>query len=125
MTAIPAELPEQVAYGSAVQVPAPDGFVWGSAILEAGVSYRRLDYWTRLGYLQAVNATPGSGGKRVYPEAELGIAVAIMRLVDKAGIELNRAVSIARGQRPVEGSWEVHVLAPGLRLIATPELWLS
>jgi hypothetical protein len=121
MTVVPTELPEQV--GSGLQVPPPDGFVWGTAFTASGLSYRRLDYWTRCGYLKAAQDGHGSGYKRLWPDAELGIAVAIMRLVDQAGIELTRAVSIARDRRPSEGSWEVHVLAPGLRLVASPELW--
>ena len=46
----------------------------------AGVSYRQLDYWDRLGALCPTVAARGSGSQRLYSEAQLRVAWALGRL---------------------------------------------
>jgi DNA-binding transcriptional MerR regulator len=61
-----------------------------------GVSYRRLDFWTRSGYLRPNNPMPGTGTSRDYPPDEVVVARRMARLVD-AGIAIPIAARIARG----------------------------
>jgi len=66
-----------------------------SAAASLGISYRRLDYWSRIGLLRATNEGGGSGTRRKWPEHELRIAALIARLAD-VGIDLNVAAHHAR-----------------------------
>jgi hypothetical protein len=72
----------------------------------SGLSYRRLDHWTRLGYLRTDRPCPGSGFARTWPRAEVDVARRLARLAD-AGILPERAVPVARG-----GQW----IADGIRV---------
>ena len=47
----------------------------------AGLSYRQLDYWTRVGYLTPINPDQGCGTVRYYPRSEVPAATLIGRLV--------------------------------------------
>jgi DNA-binding transcriptional MerR regulator len=60
-----------------------------------GVSYRRLDYWTRRGYLKPDGNGLGSGYWRRWPDDELAVAALMARLVG-AGLVLDVAAKIAR-----------------------------
>ena len=62
-----------------------------------GISYRQLDYWTRIGLLHATDPTPGSGVARTWPDREVVVALLIRHLLD-AGLELRAAGRIAREQ---------------------------
>jgi len=62
-----------------------------------GISYRQLDYWTRIGLLRPIDPTPGSGVARTWPDAEVVVAHMIRRLLD-AGLELRVAARVAREQ---------------------------
>lgn len=54
--------------------------------IEADITYRQLDYWTRLGFLRPCTAPePGSGYVRVYPRDQIPLARE-MRRVLAAGI---------------------------------------
>jgi DNA-binding transcriptional MerR regulator len=59
------------------------------------LSYRQLDYWSRSGYLRPVQAKPGSGTDRAWPEAEIRVANMMARLLT-AGLELAVAARVAR-----------------------------
>jgi DNA-binding transcriptional MerR regulator len=61
-----------------------------------GVTYRRLDFWTRRGYLHPTNPEPGIGHERHYPLAEAAVAVRMAELV-KAGLTIHTAHTVARG----------------------------
>jgi DNA-binding transcriptional MerR regulator len=64
--------------------------------LAPGMTYRQLDYWTRIGLLFPENGpTPGSGHGRQWSEAELWIArrMGELRL---EGYELPAAARVAR-----------------------------
>lgn len=61
------------------------------------VSYRQLDYWTRIRLLRPENPDPGTGRARDWPDAELAVAAMIARLTD-AGLELRVAARVAREQ---------------------------
>jgi DNA-binding transcriptional MerR regulator len=63
--------------------------------LYPGVTYRQLDYWTRIGYLFPANPTPGSGHRRQWSEPELAIARRIGEL-RLEGYELPAAARVAR-----------------------------
>lgn len=71
------------------------------------VTYRRLDYWTRKGYLRAENPTPGSGYRRTWPRSEHRVARAMARLT-AAGLTLDAAHRVARGETQ---------LAPGVHVL--------
>ena len=76
----------------------PDEYVGLDELMAiGGMTYRRLDHWTRVGYLTAVTATPGSGHDRRWPRAEVDVARRIVRLVD-AGLEVKAAARVARGE---------------------------
>lgn len=78
-------------------------------LIEIGLTYRQLDYWTTLGYLQVVgDPTPGSGRPRRWPVEEVDIALLMLRLIE-AGLGLSVAARVARDGR--------HHLAPGIRLV--------
>lgn len=62
-----------------------------------GVTYRQIDYWTRVGYLRPSEATPGSGIAREWPDAEVAVAALIRRLT-LAGLDLRTAARVAREQ---------------------------
>lgn len=49
----------------------------------AGISYRQLDYWTRVGVLQPLgHARPGSGYERRWSQAEVRVATVVGRLAN-------------------------------------------
>jgi hypothetical protein len=60
-----------------------------------GVSYRRLDYWARCGYLRADGEGSGSGVRRRFSDDELRVAQLMARLVD-AGLTVPTAANVAR-----------------------------
>lgn len=56
--------------------------------IDAGISYRQCDYWTRTGLLVPVGeATPGNGNWRRYAEDQVVRAQALRDLLD-AGVSL-------------------------------------
>lgn len=64
--------------------------------LAPGMTYRQLDYWTRLGHLRPDNGgTPGTGRPRRWSDREMLIAKEIGRL-RLEGYELSAAARIAR-----------------------------
>lgn len=78
-------------------------------LVAAGPTYRQVDYWTRMGLLDADFPTPGSGHQRRYPASEVQVA-ATMRVLTEAGIEPAAAAKAARN-----GGW----LAPGVQVTIT------
>jgi len=65
------------------------------ADLPAGITYRQLDYWARVGLLRPENNARGSGRPRNWPETELAVAVIIGEL-RALGVELHVAARLAR-----------------------------
>jgi DNA-binding transcriptional MerR regulator len=86
-----------------------------------GVSYRRLDYWARHGYLRPDGNGGGSGYRRRWPDDELAIAALMARLVG-AGLGLDVAAKIARAA--VESGKLTHyvLLADGVYLAIVVEV---
>lgn len=68
-----------------------------------GVSYRRIDFWTRQGYLRPTNPGCGMGHSRDYPPAEVAVADRMGGLVS-AGLTLPAAAAVARGDQAVLGA---------------------
>lgn len=60
---------------------------------QAGVSYRQLDYWVRVGWLHP-EGKKGSGRQRTWPEAEIDMALAMGALV-KYGVDPALAFELA------------------------------
>lgn len=81
-----------------------------------GLTYRRLDYWTRVGYLRPERPTPGSGYARGWSEEELRVAAAIFRLTE-SGLSVAQAAPLAR-RGP-----GAHVVTAGVVMYLTPSLW--
>lgn len=82
---------------------------------EAGVTYRRLDFWTTHGFLRVAEESatnPGSGRVRRWPVEEIAVAERMVRLAD-AGLPLAVAADIAR-QGP--GAYQI---GPGVELVVT------
>jgi hypothetical protein len=52
-----------------------------------GVTYRRLYYWVRRGYLDVSDPTPGSGHPLVWTTDEIARAQAFARIVDELGVQ--------------------------------------
>lgn len=97
----------------------PPGLVGLRDFIENGVTYRKLDYWTRTGILHTEVPARGSGSVRVWPESEIAVAVAIVRLREHLGLSLEQAAKIARcpgGTRSVS-------LASGITLMLDENLW--
>ena len=71
----------------------------GSAELmqQTGITYRQLDYWCRVGYIEPHThngreaAQPGTGYRRCFALAEAAKILAFKQLVDDCGIEHERA----------------------------------
>lgn len=63
---------------------------------EAGLTPRRLDYWTRRGYLKPVEENPGSGRERHFTLWETRVARRMAGLVE-AGLTVEAASRLARG----------------------------
>lgn len=74
---------------------APDTIPLPQALAHLPMSYRQIDYWTRVGYVRAVEPTPGSGTAREWSPTELAIANRIYLLVN-AGLSLVVAARVAR-----------------------------
>jgi hypothetical protein len=69
---------------------------------KARLSHRRVDWWTKHGYLNTTeDPTPGSGYRRRWPVGEIAVAVRISRLI-AAGLVLPAAAEYARLGSPVE-----------------------
>ncbi len=51
-----------------------------------GITYKKVDYWTRQGYLQTwlSDPTPGSGSRRQYADAEMDVA-RLMKFLSEHG----------------------------------------
>jgi DNA-binding transcriptional MerR regulator len=65
-----------------------------SDVLARGLTYRRLDHWTRAGYLHP-HQQGGTGNVRAWPQTELAIADLMRRLVE-AGLTAGVAAIAAR-----------------------------
>lgn len=62
--------------------PLPDGTLNGAQLAAAaGITYRRVEYWTQSGYLHPLTTSPGSGYQRIYPATEITAARLIGQLV--------------------------------------------
>jgi MerR HTH family regulatory protein len=59
----------------------------------AGITYRQLDHWARIGHVQPTGV--GSGTRRQWSYIEMRTAVLLARLV-KSGITLDTAAVVAR-----------------------------
>jgi len=78
-----------------------------------GLTYRRLDMWTRVGHVHCENPDPGSGVPRTWSGAELEIARRMVVLT-AAGLELAAAAAFARG------GWPEGEIAPGITVSVVP-----
>jgi hypothetical protein len=76
----------------------------------AGVSYRQLDYWARLGYLRPQHAG-GSGYWRQWSDDELLVARKMGALV-AAGVGLATAERVARGASDVGNGVRIEITLP-------------
>ncbi len=66
-----------------VYQPLPEGYVNAAQLATlAGVTYRKVDYWTRCGYLQPIVDAPGSGLQRAFSTSEVAVARLINSLAD-------------------------------------------
>lgn len=83
----------------------PPGTVGFQTLVDLGVSYRQIDYWTRLGYLHAVRPDVGSGQLRLWPVTEVPV-VRRMGQLTRAGVSPADAERVARGGQLAPG---VHV----------------
>jgi len=79
----------------------------------AGITYRRLDYWTRQGWLRPVQSVSGSGYWRKWPREERSVAVLMARLI---GVGIAPATAAAVARRVVQGSGSVD-LGDGIELV--------
>ena len=83
----------------------------GDAAREAGVTFRRLDYWSRLGLLRPAQ---GAGwARRLWSPAEVEIARR-MGVLTAAGLTPAAAGAFARD------AWPAGEIAPGITLAVSP-----
>jgi hypothetical protein len=80
-------------------------------MMQAGLSPRQLEWWTRKGWLRTYDVSPGSGNSRTWHPGEDHIARLMIRFV-KAGVSPESACLAARGLP----------LAPGVTLAVDSEL---
>lgn len=74
----------------------PEGTLNGAQLAAlTGITYRKIDFWTRCGYLQPIANTPGSGYQRVYPASEITVALLTQQLID-GGLLAGHAAPRAR-----------------------------
>lgn len=76
---------------------------------ELGITYRKLDWWVRLGYLHPLHLG-GSGNTREWTRAELDVARIMGRLV-AAGLKPEAACRVAR--------------SPGRRCEIADSIWIE
>lgn len=95
--------------------PPPDGYVTTAAFGDV-ISLRRLNFWIDAGYLRPTDPHPGHGNSRLFPASEIGVARAMVRLID-AGPSPQLAAEIARN------GLGHHPIALGAQLLTTGELW--
>ncbi len=85
----------------------------------SGITYRKLDYWTKNGLLRPVPGRPdGSGYVRRWPAGELDVAILMDRLT-RGGLRLAVAHDVAR-QRSDNGTFACDI-APGIAITVGPE----
>lgn len=84
----------------------PAGYATSIDITMLGLTYRKLDWYCRKGWIRPDDPHPGSGTRRLFPPDEYEAAVWIARLVG-AGVSPDAAASAARC-----GGW----LAAGVRV---------
>jgi DNA-binding transcriptional MerR regulator len=85
----------------------------------AGVTYRRVDYWVRCGYISPVGEpSPGTGALREFAPAQVERAMLLARLVG-AGLTHRAAVRVIDDRRPdpLAGGW-VARLDVGLAVVS-------
>ena len=83
-----------------------------------GISYRQLDHWTRKGWLQAADGTPGTGNMRRWKHDEWMVAL-VMSAMGQMGIRAEKAAPVARAAVKFwTRSGEVYTtdMLPGLRM---------
>lgn len=77
--------------------------------LQAGITYRQLDFWTRCGYLATLtDNTPGSGRPRVYSLDQVDLAREMARLTVvglRAGVAHDVAVALLADGRADLGAY--------------------
>lgn len=76
----------------------------------SGLTFREIDYWTRNGYIEPVQAANGSGSRRRYSVTEALRVRVMARVRDQLTV----------GDR--SGSWCVATAAAGVRRLKTSEL---
>lgn len=69
-----------------------------------GVTYRRVDYWVRRGYLRPVNPGPGSGHARKFT-AEDAVRVAVIDQLSQLGVALGELTETQRDCLLNEGGY--------------------
>lgn len=89
----------------------PDGHAVIWDLIGSALTYRKLDHWTRKGYLQALNPGPGSGFRRYWSAEEARVAVTMGGLV-AAGVTVAAACRAARNE-----GW----LAEGVRVVVSSD----
>ena len=63
--------------------PLPDGALNGAQLAAAaGLTYKRVDFWTSAGYLRPLESSPGSGYQRIYPPSEVAVVRLMSDLTD-------------------------------------------
>lgn len=86
-------------------------------VRRTGLTYRQLDYWTRLGYLVADENRPGSGNVRTFHPGEVAVGTIMRRLVT-AGLIVEAAAFIARD---IADGADTVSLGPGLVVTISEE----
>ena len=92
------------------------------AMNQAGITWRQLDHWTRLGLVRTEERIKASGYRRTYVMPEVHIMWVMGRLV-RNGFDPSRAAKIAR--IIVEKNIRTVVLDEGFILTDEDETWRS
>lgn len=84
-----------------------DGLLSTAEVADAaGVSYRRLDYWIRVGAaVQAVQEANGSGSRRRFDRSEIRVVRAVAALMEMGCTVEEAAVAAAELRMLVPAAW--------------------
>jgi hypothetical protein len=79
-------------------------------MLATGATYRQIDYWTRVGYLEPATPTPGSGTHREWTRHDLAVTRTILRLIrvgfrPEVAADFAKAAAAGRDSACVDGVW--------------------
>lgn len=85
----------------------------------AGLTYRQVHHWTRMGWLVPEEQRPGPGVRLLYPPSEVEVAARMLRLVRAGLVPVAAHRAVREGGCLAEGVWVEMIPVPTVVLNAT------